>query len=214
MVLSDASGQDLRGHRVPELNYPAGSLLIVAGVPGAGKTTLLKRLFPRPGVRLLDSEQARLELSPYLGAVPYKYWRPLVHVAHYARLYRALRGSESVVVHESGTRDWATRLILDAARRADRRTHLLLLDVDPAEARAGQVARRRKVRRSSFATHVRKWRRLMAHVADPAHPIHAAVATITIIDRPAAAALDAIRFDGLHLVSATPVAVPAAARAA
>lgn len=206
---------DLRGHRVPELNYPAGSLLVVAGVPGAGKTTLLKRLFPRPGVRLLDSEQARNELRPYLGAVPYKYWRPLVHVAHYVRLFRALRGSESVVVHESGTRDWATRLITGAARRADRRTHLLLLDVDPAEARAGQVARRRKVRKSSFATHVRHWQRLLANVADPAHPIHRDVATVTIIDRPGAAALTAIRFDGLHVVTApasgAAVAVPAVA---
>ncbi|GIF02581.1 AAA family ATPase [Actinoplanes siamensis] len=202
------AGRDLRGHRVPELNYPARVLLVVAGIPGAGKTTLLKRLFPRPGVRLLDSEQARLRLSPYLGAVPYKYWRPLVHAAHYARLYRALRGPESVVVHESGTRAWATRLITDAARRADRRTHLLLLDVDPADALAGQEARKRRVRRSSFATHVRKWRDLLGAVADPAHRIHQGVATITIIDRPAAAALTAIRFDGLSLASSTAPAHP------
>jgi hypothetical protein len=162
-------GQDLRGRRVPELNYPARSLLVVAGVPGAGKTTLLKRLFPRPGVRLLDSEQARVELSPWLGAIPYRYWRPVVHVAHFVRLHRALRGSESIVVHESGTRDWATRLIIGAARRARRRTHLLLLDVDPRDALAGQEARRRTVRRSSFATHVRKWQRLLDAVADPGH---------------------------------------------
>ncbi|BCY10487.1 AAA family ATPase [Actinoplanes sp. L3-i22] len=208
-----AVGQDLRGRRVPELNYPAGALLVVAGVPGAGKTTLLKRLFPRPGVRLLDSEQARVEWSPYLGAIPYKYWRPVVHVAHFVRLYRALRGTESVVVHESGTRDWATRLIVGAARRADRRTHLLLLDVDPREALAGQEARRRQVRRSSFATHVRKWQRLLSAVADPGHRIHRDVATITIIDRPAAAGLSAISFDGLHLAQLSPArdfAVPAA----
>ncbi|MFI1991892.1 AAA family ATPase [Actinoplanes sp. NPDC020271] len=202
---------DLRGHRVPELNYAPGAVLIVAGVPGAGKTTLLKRLFPRPGVRLLDSEQARLELDPYLGAMPYKYWRPIVHAAHFVRLFRALRGSESVVVHESGTRDWATRLIVAAARRAERRTHLLLLDVTAEDARAGQVARRRKVRRSSFATHVRRWQRLMGHVADPAHRLHRDVATITIIDRPGAAALTAIRFDGLAVVNAVvPAAVPVA----
>ncbi|WP_436534035.1 AAA family ATPase [Actinoplanes sp. HUAS TT8] len=209
-----ATGQDLRGLRAPELNYPAGALLIVAGVPGAGKTTLLKRLFPQPGVRLLDSEQARIALSPILGAVPYKYWRPLVHVAHYVRLFRALRGTESVVVHESGTRKWATRLITRAARRAGRRTHLLLLDVEPSEALAGQEARRRRVRRSAFATHVRKWRGLLTDVADPAHRIHQDVATITIIDRPGAAALTAIRFDGLHLVQSRPVVVPVLSRAA
>ncbi|AEV85299.1 hypothetical protein ACWT_4279 [Actinoplanes sp. SE50] len=197
-----AVGHDLRGRLMPALNYPAGALLIVAGVPGAGKTTLLQRLLPHPGVRLLDSGQAREELRPYLGAVPYRYWRPVVHAAHYVRLYRALRQPGAIVVHESGTRRWATRLITAAARRAGRRTHLLLLDVDPAQARAGQVARNRKVRRSSFAGHCRNWQRLLRSVADPADRIHRDTATITIIDRPLAAGLTAIRFDGLHIVPA------------
>ncbi|GLW31110.1 ATP-binding protein [Actinoplanes regularis] len=195
-------GQDLRGRRVPELNYPAGSLLVVAGVPGAGKTTLLRRLFPRPGVCLLDSEQAREELRPYLGRLPYRYWRPIVHAAHYVRLSRALRGAESIVVHESGTRAWARKLITGLAGRAGRRTHLLLLDVEPEEALAGQEARRRKIRASSFATHCRRWRRLLRAVSDPGDPIHRDVATVTIIDRSVAAGLIAIRFDGLHLVDA------------
>jgi predicted kinase len=213
-----AVGQDLRGRRLGELNYPARSLLVVAGVPGAGKTTLLKRLFPRPGVRLLDSEQARVELSPYLGAVPYRYWRPVVHVAHYVRLFRALRGEESIVVHESGTRPWMRKLIAGAAGRSGRRTHLLLLDVEAAEALAGQEARRRKVRSAAFAKHYRNWQRLLAKVADPGHGIHREAATITVINRKVAADLTAIRFDGLQAVHPTPAPVhqpaPAGAEAA
>ncbi|BCJ39628.1 hypothetical protein GCM10010168_79170 [Actinoplanes ianthinogenes] len=203
-----AAGQDLRGQRVGELNYPARSVLVVAGVPGAGKTTLLKRLFPRPGVRLLDSERARVEWSPYFGAVPYRYWRPLVHAAHYVRLFRALRGDESIVVHESGTRSWVRKLIAMAARRAGRRTHLLLLDVAAREALAGQRARNRKVRRSSFANHYRNWQRLLAGVADPAHRIHREAATITVIDRAVASGLTAIRFEGLQPVPVAASAVP------
>ncbi|GAA4608723.1 putative kinase [Actinoplanes octamycinicus] len=209
------AGQDLRGRRVGELNYPARSVLVVAGVPGAGKTTLLKRLFPRPGVRLLDSERARVEWSPYLGRLPYRYWRPLVHAAHYARLFRALRGDEAIVVHESGTRSWVRKLITAAAARAGRRTHLLLLDVAAEEALAGQEARKRKVRRSSFATHYQNWQRLLRNVADPAHRVHREAATITIIDRAVASNLTAIRFDGLQAVPSpaapTSAAVPAPA---
>ncbi|WIM93258.1 AAA family ATPase [Actinoplanes oblitus] len=204
-VLVPAGARDLRGRRVGELNYPARSVLVVAGVPGAGKTTLLKRLFPRPGVRLLDSERARVEWSPYFGAVPYRYWRPLVHAAHYVRLFRALRGDESIVVHESGTRSWVRKLITAAATRAGRRTHLLLLDVAASEALAGQEARRRKVRRSSFAQHYRNWQRLLTDVADPAHRIHREAATITVIDRSVASDLTAIRFDGLQPVASAGV---------
>ncbi|GIF13428.1 AAA family ATPase [Actinoplanes teichomyceticus] len=208
--IAPAAGRDLRGRPVGELGFPAGSLLVVAGVPGAGKTTLLKRLLPQPGVRVLDSEQERARLSRYLGALPYRYWRPLVHASHYLRLLRALRGRESIVVHECGTRAWARKLITAAAGRAGRRTHLLLLDVDPRVALAGQEARKRKVRPSVFAAHCRNWQRLLRDVADPGHPIHRDAATITIIDRAAAAGLTAIRFAGLRLVA---TAGPAEAQA-
>ncbi|GAA2707016.1 AAA family ATPase [Actinoplanes palleronii] len=204
-AIAPCAARDLRGQLVGELNFPAGSLLVVAGVPGAGKTTLLKRLLPQAGVRLLDSEHGRVRLSRYFGALPYKYWRPLVHASHYVRLYRALRGPESIVVHESGTRSWARRLITGAARRADRRTHLLLLDVDPGEALAGQRTRNRKVRPSVFAAHCRNWQRLLREVADSGHPIHREAATITVIDRAVATELSAIRFTGPHLVPDAPV---------
>src|SRR5689334_20691738 len=112
------------------LTYERDAVLVVAGIPGAGKTTLLRRLFPGGGdVLVLDSDQTRSFWRRYFKQVPYRYWRPVVHVTHYARLIRALRGPGPIVVHECATRPWARRLIFRTARRP---VHLLLLDVSPA----------------------------------------------------------------------------------
>ncbi|WP_432994565.1 AAA family ATPase [Dactylosporangium sp. CA-233914] len=183
------AGHDLRGSLVAELHYGADAVLVVAGVPGAGKTTLLRRLFPSggAGVRVLDSDHARTWWRRYLGRLPYRYWRPIVHTTHYLRLLRALRRAEPLVVHECATRPWARRLIFAAARRSRRRVHLLLLDVSPADALAGQQARGRRVRPAAFATHCRNWQ----HVV---HGEHREAATVTLIDRAGAAHLSAIRF--------------------
>ncbi|WP_433618644.1 AAA family ATPase [Dactylosporangium sp. CA-139114] len=183
------AGGDLRGAGVAELHYDTDAVLVVAGVPGAGKTTLLRRLFPAAGsaVRVLDSDHAREWWRPYLGRLPYRFWRPVVHVSHYARLMRALNANGPIVVHECATRPWARRLIFAASRRSGRRVHLLLLDVSPADALAGQAARGRRVRSRSFETHCRNWRAVV-------HGEHRDAASVTLIDRPGAASLGAIRF--------------------
>lgn len=199
------AGRDLRGGAVTELCYPAGSVVVVAGVPGAGKTTLLRRLFGTTGaestpvrtacgVQVLDSEQSRTWWRRYLGRLPYPWWRLLVHVTHYGRLLRALRGGRCpIVVHDCATRAWSRWLIMTAARGSTP-VHLLLLDVSPPVAAAGQVARARRVRVSSFAAHCRSWRRLVRAVDDRAHPVHRRAASVTVIDRAAADRLETIRF--------------------
>jgi AAA domain len=201
---------DLREHRIAELRYPAESLLVLGGVPGAGKTTLLRRVFTTTGeestsvltaegVWVLDSEHARNWWRRYLGRMPYRWWRPLVHATHYRRLLRTLRGSDApIVVHDCATRPWTRRLITTAARRSRRQVHLLLLDVSPDVASAGQTTRRRRVRPSSFATHCRNWRRLLQAVNEPTDPIHRHTASITLIDRATAAHLQTIRFWTSH----------------
>ncbi|MEU7871885.1 AAA family ATPase [Dactylosporangium sp. NPDC049140] len=175
--------------RPGELRYGTDAVLVVAGVPGAGKTTLLRRLFPTggAGVRVLDSDHSREWWRPYLGRLPYRYWRPIVHATHYARLVHTLGGPGPVVVHECATRPWARRLIFAAARRSGRRVHLLLLDVSPADALAGQESRGRRVRSAAFAAHCRNWQ-------DVLRDAHREAATVTRIDRPGATALRAIRF--------------------
>jgi predicted kinase len=198
-ITAPGAGHDLRGHLVAELHYDTDAVLVVAGVPGAGKTTLLRRLFPpaAAGVRVLDSDHARAWWRRYLGRLPYRYWRPVVHVTHYVRLVRALRRQEGpVVVHECATRPWTRRLLFAAGRRAGRPVHLLLLDVSPGDALAGQVARGRRVRPSAFAAHCRNWHHLVHGVAGGPRPAHRDAATVTLIDRPGAAHLREIRFLG------------------
>jgi hypothetical protein len=205
-VVAPGRGRDLRRQEVAELHYPAGAVLVVGGVPGAGKTTLLRRLFATTGeetaapltaagVRVLDSEQARNRWRRHLGGLPYRWWRPLVHATHYARVLRALRrDAASTVVQDCATRPWVRHQLLAAARRSGRTVHLLLLDVDPHLAAAGQAARGRRVGSASFAVHCRRWPELAAAAVDPAHPLHRAADSVTLVDRATADRLRAIRF--------------------
>ncbi|MFC7639970.1 hypothetical protein ACFQX6_02130 [Streptosporangium lutulentum] len=65
---------------VEDLNYPAGSLVLLAGLPGAGKSTLLDRLYGLRGderepvrdgeAQVIDSRQSRNWWARYLGPIP------------------------------------------------------------------------------------------------------------------------------------------------
>ncbi len=96
---------DLRGSvAVPGLRYPAGAVVVIAGIPGAGKSTMMHALFgttgaePGPaittgGVRVVDSEQARNWWRQLLGTrLPYWLYRPLVHLTALLWARSALRG--------------------------------------------------------------------------------------------------------------------------
>ena len=84
---------------VEDLRYPAGSLVLLAGIPGAGKSTLLDRLYGLRGderepvrageARVIDSRQSRNWWARYLGPVP-RARIPLVHTTHVVRIARAL----------------------------------------------------------------------------------------------------------------------------
>ncbi|AEH08637.1 AAA family ATPase [Candidatus Protofrankia datiscae] len=187
------------------LRYPTGTVLIVAGIPGAGKSTLIRRVFggstdPRTqawgtGPLVLDSADIRTALRARLGRrLPYRLYRPAVHVAHYARIAgMTLRRGESLVVHECGTRRWARRAITGLARLRHRPVHLILIDTPSADALAGQRARGRSVRSRAFRRHERSWARLRD--ADPAALYREGWSSIRVLDRRDARALTAIRFD-------------------
>jgi hypothetical protein len=166
------------------LRLPARAVLLVAGVPGAGKTTLLARVDTR-GSRMLDPEAARDAYQRRLGRLPYRLWRPLVHARHYLSVVLALRAPAGLVVHEPGTRAWMRRLLVLAAARAGRQAHLLLLEVSPQEALAGQRQRRRSLRRPAFERHWRRWRRLRR----PGRLAGEGWASVRVIDRTAAGRL-------------------------
>jgi predicted kinase len=179
MMKLDAAGRDARAEP-PVLRLPPAALLVVAGVPGAGKTTLLTRI-DAPGSLVLDPEWIRARYLRPLGRVPYRLWRPLVHAEHFLRVLLALPGPSGLIVHDTGTRGWRRRLLVDLARRFGRTGHLLLLDVTARAALEGQRQRRRTLRQATFATHWRNWRQLRGA------PLHdEGWASVRLLDRPAA----------------------------
>ncbi|MFF3553603.1 ATP-binding protein [Streptomyces tsukubensis] len=124
--------------------------------------------------------------------LPYALYRPFVRLAHYAGLRRALRSGRSVVVHDCGTQAWVRRWLAREARRRGTGLHLMLLDVPPEVARQGQRERGRGVSGYAFARHRRAAGRLIADAEAGRAP--AGCASVILLDRPAATALDRIGF--------------------
>ncbi|WP_245623151.1 ATP-binding protein [Spirillospora albida] len=176
--------------------------MLVAGLPGAGKSTLLDRLYGLRGdetgpavcgpVRVIDSRQARNWWDLRLAAVPPRLRVPLVNGTHVWRIARAVRAGHPVVAHTRGTWPLLLHGFAWLARRRGGAVHLILIDVDPATARAGQLSRGRVVAPSVFARHCRRWTPLMERARTGALP---PAAGVTVLTRSAAAGLDKIEFD-------------------
>ncbi|MFG2089893.1 ATP-binding protein [Spirillospora sp. NPDC048824] len=186
----------------PALRFPAGSLVLVAGLPGAGKSTLLNRLYgldgdetapvPAGDVLIIDSGQSRNWWARSLRPLPVRLRTPLVHATHVWRIGRAILAGHGVVAHTRGTWPHILRCFAWMAHQRGNDLHLILIDVDPETARAGQFARGRVVTSVTFARHCRRWRPLIARArgGDPLPP----AAGVTILDRDAADKLQAIHF--------------------
>lgn len=187
-----------------ELTYPAGALLIVAGIPGAGKSTLLRRLFPTCPPLVLDPEHIHARYRAWFGIkVPYRLYRPFVHLEHYLRLACTMRVQDSVVAHETGTRRWMRRWIVRRASNHGRPVHLILLDVDLEVARQGQRQRGRQVPARSVRRHWRAWQRLRSELDTRWRPHRAGglgglwdegYRSVVVLDRATAEQLQAVRF--------------------
>lgn len=131
-------------------------LVLFAGLPGAGKSTLLAGLRDTPALTVRDSEQVRERIRAALPPwVPYRAYRPLVHLIHHLRvLTSALRAPGPVLVHDPATRAWTRGALASLAWLSGRSAVFLWLDVPPEHALAGQRARGRVIPRRSFARHV------------------------------------------------------------
>ncbi|MER7177518.1 AAA family ATPase [Streptomyces mesophilus] len=183
--------RDLRGRTAPDrLLFGPGDLVVVSGLPGSGKTTLIQRAVRAPR---LDSQDSRDRWSAFMPRfLPYAVYRPLVRLAHYARLRRILRSGAEAVVHDCGTQAWVRRWLSREAHRRGTSLHLLLLDVDPDMALAGQRDRGRGVSRYAFTRHRGAVGRLVRDAEKGELP--PGCASVVLLDRKAAGGLDVVGF--------------------
>ncbi|GCB45873.1 AAA family ATPase [Streptomyces sp. NL15-2K] len=187
--------RDLRerdGHSPHALLFGPQDLVVITGLPGSGKSTLMRRTVR--GLRI-DSQDTRDRWDARTPRfLPYAIYRPLVRLAHYAGLRRALRSGEGVVVHDCGTQAWVRRWLAREARRRGGTLHLLLLDVTPDIALAGQRERGRGVSRYAFQRHRGAAARLISSVEKGDLP--PGCGSAVLIDRAAANVLRRIGFTG------------------
>ncbi|MEU6150516.1 AAA family ATPase [Actinosynnema sp. NPDC047251] len=135
------------------------ALVVLAGLPGAGKTTLLAGVDTGGASAIvLDSDQVRAYLRGVFPAtLPYRFYRPLVHLAHRSRiLWFALTSSDLLLVHEPSTRPTTRAGLVLVGLASWRPRHFMWLDASPEQALSGQVQRGRLIRSRSFSRHVRR----------------------------------------------------------
>jgi predicted kinase len=184
--------RDRAGHSPHALLFGPRDLVVVTGLPGSGKSTLMRRTVR--GARV-DSQDARDRWERRMPRfLPYAVYRPLVRLAHYAGLRRAVRSGEGVVVHDCGTQAWVRGWLAREARRRGGALHLLLLDVTAEQALTGQRDRGRGVSRYAFLRHRTATARLLRATEEGDLPVGCASAIL--LDRDAANALRRIGFTG------------------
>lgn len=162
---------------------PGRTLLLVAGMPGAGKSRLLARLRGTVDVEVVDSQAYRDTVAWWLpGGLPYRRYRALVHLLHRLAIVRAaLTGPAAVAVHLPATSAATRATVALLAVLTGRATHLLWLDVDPADALRGQRRRGRTVPAGSFARHA--CRAAATTSALQAGRVPAGWRSVTVLDR-------------------------------
>ncbi|MBG0852376.1 AAA family ATPase [Streptomyces spinoverrucosus] len=184
--------RDRAGRSPHALLFGPHDLVVITGLPGSGKSTLMRRAVR---ARRIDSQDTRDRWDRRTPSrLPYAVYRPLVRLAHYAGLRRALRTGEGVVVHDCGTQAWVRAWLAHEARRRGGTLHLLMLDVTPEQALAGQRERGRGVSRYAFLRHRRAASRLLRRVERGDLPRGCGAAIL--LDRAAADALRRIGFTG------------------
>jgi predicted kinase len=175
----------LRGNGGPAvLRFPPGSLVVIGGPPGAGKSTLAARVVDHGRVPVLDPDDTRdalaLSWEEALAA-----WR--------VDLRAALAAGGGAVAVTTALRHGHRLGLTKAAAAAGVPAHLVLLDADADDCRAGRAAQgSQRISDGIFEHLLREWeafRRALSGGREP-DPF----ASVTVLDR---AAADRVRRLGL-----------------
>jgi hypothetical protein len=148
------------------LAVPRRDVLVVAGLPGAGKTTLLREV-AGAGDLVLDPQELGDHLRRKLPSwVPYRWYRPVVHVWHRGGVVvRLVRGDDGLIIHEPGGRPRWRRHLVRLARSRGSAVHLLVVRADPAEAEEGRHRRQRTLPRGRAARHELEWAEMLEEIS-------------------------------------------------
>lgn len=184
------------------LSYPAGTVLVVSGLPGSGKSTLLRRW--SEAALVIDPRVVHVACEAVMpGWLPYAVYRPWARWRYFRWMRAAVDGGRPVLVHDCGGRPWMRRWLAGRAGWQGRELHLVLLDVGVAEALSGQESRGRRAPRRAFARHRRGLDRLLRALPARGHrggtqPVPDLVreaASVVLLDRGSRERVAAVRFD-------------------
>ncbi|KJK56648.1 AAA family ATPase [Saccharothrix sp. ST-888] len=177
------------------LSYPAGSVVVVSGLPGSGKSTLLRRWSRTAPV--VDPRAAHLAWQAVMPDwLPYAVYRPGARLDHFVRMTARARAGDPLLVHDCGSRAWMRRWLSLAVGSRGRELHLVLLDVGAAEALAGQQARGRRASGRVFARHRRGLDLLLRRLARDAARTVPEAASVVLLDRVSRERMTTVQFDG------------------
>ncbi|MFQ6143854.1 AAA family ATPase [Streptomyces seoulensis] len=166
--------------------YPRDAVVVVSGLPGSGKSTLLERWSGTAGAEVIEPRVTHVLCESRMPSwLPYAVYRPWARLRYFNWLRGAVASGVPTLLHDCGSRAWMRGWLRAAALRAGRTggVHLVLLDVGPAAALAGQRARGRRASRRPFARHVRGLGRLLDALAAHGHRAVPEAASVVLLDR-------------------------------
>ena len=197
-ILWCTSAEDTAPAAAPnELRYPASSVLLIGGVYGIGKTTLADRLCAEQTI--IDPDRVAAELGLDWGT---RNASRDIYAELWRRVNRAARAGANVVCTIPGIRPWQRRTLARHADLHGRELHMIYLDGTTRQAVAGQRARGRVMAKHAMREVAEQWAMLRwrIHISkqfkDGELPLTFGGAwSLTVLDRQAADALDAVIFD-------------------
>lgn len=175
------------------LVYPAGSVVIISGLPGSGKSTALSHWSAVAAV--VDPRTSHLACARLMPAwLPYAAYRPWARLRHFRSLRHAVHSGREVLVHDCGSRPWIRRHLARILHAQGRELHLVLLDIGPVDALAGQCARGRWTARRVFDRHCRGLAQLMSALAAIGMSAVPEASSVLLFDRTSRTHLPHLRF--------------------